>query len=149
MKMLKFSLLLAAGMGMLSGASAQNYSIDWYSIDGGGGTSSGGPYTIAGSIGQPDAGVMAGGNYSLTGGFWSIISAIQTPGAPYLSIFPTSTNTVVISWPAPATGFSLQQNSDLKTTAWSGVSQTPSQVGTNKVVILQPTAGQLYFRLAQ
>ena len=27
-------------------ASAQNYSIDWFTIDGGGGTSSGGSYTL-------------------------------------------------------------------------------------------------------
>jgi hypothetical protein len=34
---------------------AQSYSIDWSTIDGGGGTSTGGVYSLSGSIGQPDA----------------------------------------------------------------------------------------------
>ena len=31
------------------------YEINWYTIDGGGGTSTGGPYTLTGTIAQPDA----------------------------------------------------------------------------------------------
>ena len=41
-------------------ASAQTYSIDWHSIDGGGGTSTGAVYSVSGSVGQPDAGTMSG-----------------------------------------------------------------------------------------
>ena len=36
----------------------QNYSIDWFTIDGGGGTSTGGVYAVSGTIGQPDAGLV-------------------------------------------------------------------------------------------
>src|SRR5688572_18891135 len=71
---------------------AQNYTIDWHTIDGGGGTSTGGVYSVSGTIGQPDAGTMSGGSYSLAGGFWSFISTIQTPDAPLLSIRYTQTN---------------------------------------------------------
>jgi hypothetical protein len=61
----------------------QSYTIDWYKIAGGGGTSTGSVYSISGTIGQPDAsGAMTGGSYSLTGGFWALISLVQTPGAP-------------------------------------------------------------------
>ena len=56
-------------------ASAQ-FSIDRFVIAGGGGTSTGGDFTLNATIGQPDAGTMSGGNYSLAGGFWG---AIQTP----------------------------------------------------------------------
>ena len=52
------------------------YQIDWYTIDGGGGTSNGGPYTLTGTIGQPDADWCVGGLYELLGGFW--------PGAPII-----------------------------------------------------------------
>jgi hypothetical protein len=52
-------------------AQAQSYAITWWTVDGGGGTSAGSGYTLSGTIGQPDAGVMTGGGYSLTGGFWS------------------------------------------------------------------------------
>lgn len=47
-----------------------DYRIDWYTIDGGGGTSSGGPYQITGTIGQADAVYHAEAPYELLGGFW-------------------------------------------------------------------------------
>ena len=50
------------------------YEIPWYTIDGGGGTSSGGPYTLTGTIGQPDADWSRAGDYEVLGGFW--------PGGP-------------------------------------------------------------------
>src|SRR5947208_12407277 len=87
-----------------SRVSAQTYSIDWFTIDGGGGTSTGGVYSVSGTIGQPDAGAMSGGNYSLTGGFWSLF-AVQMPGAPLLSIALTTTNSALVSWPSSSTGF--------------------------------------------
>ena len=51
-------------------APQNGYSIDWYTIDGGGGSSTGGSYSLGGSIGQPDAGSLSGGSYTLNGGFW-------------------------------------------------------------------------------
>jgi len=51
-----------------------SYGISWYTIDGGGGTSSGGPYILTGTIGQPDADYSRGGKYELLAGFW--------PGGP-------------------------------------------------------------------
>ena len=53
-----------------AGASAPGYSLDWNTIDGGGGSSSGGGFQVSGSIGQPDAGSSAGGGFTLLGGFW-------------------------------------------------------------------------------
>lgn len=47
------------------------YDLTWFTSDGGGGSSSGGVYTLDGTIGQPDAGMLSGGAYTLTGGFWS------------------------------------------------------------------------------
>jgi hypothetical protein len=65
----------------------QPYSIDWYKVAGGAGTSTGGVHAVSGTIGQPDAGTaMTGGSYSLTGGFWSLMSVVQTPGLPNLTI---------------------------------------------------------------
>jgi hypothetical protein len=47
------------------------YDSSWYSIDGGGATfSTGGSYSLGGTIGQADAGSMNGGSYSIAGGFW-------------------------------------------------------------------------------
>jgi hypothetical protein len=95
----------------------QSYSINWYKIAGGGGTSAAGVYSVNGTIGQPDAGgAMAGGGYSLTSGFWSLISTVQTPGAPLLSIAAYGTN-VIISWPYPSTGYYLEVTTNLNTAA--------------------------------
>src|SRR5262245_17103638 len=108
-------ILIAAFSGLALSARAQNFAIDWFTIDGGGDTSSGGNFSVSGTIGQPDTGVtMTGGGFSLTGGFWSLF-AVQTPDAPLLSIRLTSANTAVISWLSPSTGFALQQNTDLNT----------------------------------
>lgn len=49
-----------------------DFAIDWYTIDGGGGTSTGADFSLTGTIGQFDAapgGAQAGG-YTLVGGFW-------------------------------------------------------------------------------
>lgn len=135
----------------LSTARAQNYTVDWYKISGGGGTSTGGTYSVSGTIGQHDAGgPMSGGNYSLTGGFWSIISLVQSAGVPKLMILPNGPNSVKVLWPDPATnGYTLQQNSNLANGAWttSGYSITSAN-GTNSITITPP-AGNLFFRLKQ
>jgi len=122
------------------------YSIDWFTLDGGGGTSTGGVYAVSGTIGQPDAGKLAGGKYTVDGGFWGIIAAVQTPGRPLLSIARTSTNTVVISWPSPSTGYQLQQNTNLSTANWMAAGAATDD-GTHKSIIVNPPAGNRFYRL--
>jgi hypothetical protein len=129
-------------------ASAQSYSLDWSTIDGGGGTSTGGVYSVSGTLGQPDAGTMTGGNYTLEGGFWGIISAVQTPGAPLLSIFHTTTNTVAVSWPSPSSGWDLQQNTNsVSSRNWSNVTATIQDDSTTKTLIVNPPTGNRFYRL--
>jgi hypothetical protein len=135
-------LLIAAAV------SAQQYSIDWYKIAGGGGISTGATYQVTGIIGQPDAsGAMTGGIYSLTGGFWSLISVVQTAGLPNLSI-SQSGNSIVISWPNTGS-YTLQQNANLALA--SGWVPTGYQIntanGTNSITITSPT-GSLFFHLS-
>ena len=135
-------LLIAAAV------SAQQYSIDWYKIAGGGGISTGATYQVTGIIGQPDAsGAMTGGIYSLTGGFWSLISVVQTAGLPNLSI-SQSGNSVIVSWPNTG-NYTLQQNADLALS--SGWVPTGYQIntanGTNSITITSPT-GRLFFHLS-
>ena len=59
---------------ILSLPSLAVYEITWSTIDGGGGRSIGGDFTLTGTIGQPDAAYSSGGNFELLGGFW--------PGGP-------------------------------------------------------------------
>jgi hypothetical protein len=73
--MLKQTLFILALLviGLLVGglAAAQGgYALDWWTVDGGGGSASGGIFALSGTMGQPDAGTVAGGEYMLEGGFW-------------------------------------------------------------------------------
>ena len=80
-------LLTGLMLGGVVAAHAQGYSIDWFKVSGGGGTSTGGVYSASGTIGQPDAGAnKSGGDFSVSGGFWSLISVVQTTGSPTMTV---------------------------------------------------------------
>jgi hypothetical protein len=141
----RLGVLLTLLAGMFS-ASAQSYSIDWYKVAGGGGTSTGGTYQVSGTIGQHDAsGAMTGGNYSVTGGFWALY-AVQTPGAPVLSIKLTN-NVAMVYWPSPSPGWTLQENTNsLSSGNWID-HPFPQDNGTIKYILVNPPAGNRYYRL--
>jgi len=149
--LMKTRWLLILALVSLAGSAtvgAQTYAIDWFTIDGGGGTSTGGVYSVSGTIGQPDAGRMSGGDYTIAGGFWGIISAVQTPGAPLLSIARTATNTVAVFWPSPSSGFVLQQNTNgIGSVNWSNIVSTPADDGTTKTILVNPPIGNRFYRL--
>ena len=141
MKIISLGLmLLAAGFQV---AHAQSYNIDWYKVSGGGGTSTGGIYTVSGTIGQPDAsGGLSGGNYAVTGGFWAIY-AVQSPGAPTLFITKSGTNQVIVYWDQTVTGYTLQTNANLAAPAWgSYLGAVVNNSATNS-----PPRGNVFFRL--
>jgi len=138
------ALLLSMIIAQLSTALAQSYSIDWYKVAGGGGTSTNGQYSLSGTIGQPDAsGAMSGGSYSVTGGFWSLF-AVQTPGAPLLTITRVG-NQAIVSWDSSVTGWTLQTNNNLSTGTWGNY---PGTVVNNSATNSPPT-GTVFFRLKQ
>ncbi|UCE59887.1 MAG: hypothetical protein JSU63_20885 [Phycisphaerales bacterium] len=64
-------LIAAAFTGSTSLAEESTFEINRFTIDGGGEMLSvGGGFELSGTIGQPDAGVLAGGDLTLAGGFW-------------------------------------------------------------------------------
>jgi hypothetical protein len=130
----------------LPAQSGGSYDLSWSKIAGGGGTSTNAQYALTGTIGQPDAGSMSGGNYTLQGGFWGVVAAVQTPGAPLLTITPSGPN-VIISWPSPSTGFGLQENMDLNTANWSTVPPTNSDNLTIKSIVVPAGPGNRFYRL--
>ena len=76
-----------------------------------GGTSAGGVFAVTGTIGQPDAGRLSGGAFTLRGGYGGVVGAVQTPGAPRLSI-ALDQRTVTVSWTARPRAFVLEQAPD-------------------------------------
>ena len=139
-------LLACALLVSASQAPAQFFSIDWFTV-GGGSTSVGATFSLSGTIGQTDAGTMSSESYSLVDGFWRIVSVMQTPGAPLLTIRPTVTNSVVILWPSPSTGFTLQENGNLSAASWATPSEAVTDNGTNKFIIVKPPTGSRFYRL--
>jgi hypothetical protein len=140
--------LVLSALSLLSAfgdASAQSYAIDWSTIAGGGVTfATGGPYSLGGTIGQPDAGAMTGGSFSLTGGFWSLV-AVQTPGAPLLSIVRQG-GTVHVSWPLTATNFVLDE-SPTAAGLWSQVAFPYATNGNGISVSTPALTGKKFYRL--
>ena len=69
----------------VSAVVADDFDLDWYTIDGGGDMfSTGGEFELSGTIGQPDATtvVMTGGDFELTGGFWAPFAPGPAPVTP-------------------------------------------------------------------
>lgn len=79
------SVILLLGINRFEQALAQTgngYDLTWFTVDGGGDKTSGGNYSLTGTVGQPDVNqyVLAGGNYVLSGGFWGHVSPGQGGG---------------------------------------------------------------------
>jgi hypothetical protein len=134
---------LASAFGLTVSAFAQTYSIDWHTIDGGGGTSTGGVYSVSGTIGQPDAGgPMTNGQYSVTGGFWALPTAIQVTGAPTLTIVPATPGNATISWTPNTPGFVLQETWVLAPANW-----TNSLSSATNPIVVPVTLPAKFYRL--
>jgi hypothetical protein len=120
------------------------FAIPWHTVDGGGGTSAGGVYSVSGTIGQPDASPPAhAGGYTLVGGFWALPQLVQTPGAPTLYITNAAPGFALISWtPATDTNWVLQERLSLTTGAW-----TNSSSGATNPVTVPATLPTKFYRL--
>ena len=131
-------------LGLLSlGAASAQFAIPWHTLDGGGGTSTGGVYAVSGTVGQPDAGgPMTNGQYAITGGFWALPQPVQTPGAPTLTVTPATPGFATVSWtPATGTNWVLQEALNV-TGAWTNA---PS--GWTNPVTLPASLPTKFYRL--
>ncbi len=69
---------------------------------------------------------------------------------PLLTIFHTTTNTVAVTWPSPSTGWTLQQNTNrVSSLNWCNVTAAIQDDGTTKTLIVNPPAGNRFYRLFQ
>ncbi|MEM7115129.1 MAG: hypothetical protein AAF614_22005 [Chloroflexota bacterium] len=92
--MLFLLLLLLAATTLVGAQTGGGFDLSWATIDGGGGNSSGGNFALRGTVGQPDAGLLAAGDFSLEGGFWHcrLASAVTFP------TIAASSGDVQLSW---------------------------------------------------
>lgn len=132
-------------LGLAASAVHGQYSLSWFKIAGGGGTSTGGVYSVSSTIGQPDAGgPMTNGQYSVSGGFWAQPTVIQTVGAPtlFVSLNP-QLSTINLSWIPATPGFVLQERTNLTSGSWSN---SPS--GANNPITVPATLPAKFYRLS-
>ena len=72
---MKTIFLFAATLLLAARLAAQTLTVDWSTVDGGGGASSDGTLVIEGTAGQPDAGTLSDGALTVQGGFWPAFTA--------------------------------------------------------------------------
>ncbi len=142
---MKTLFLIAAAACTANGAHSQSLPVNWSSIDGGGGTSTGGAFSVRGTIGQPDAGgPFSGGAYSVTGGYWALTAPVQTHGAPVLTITPLGPGQLTVSWTPNTPGYVLQETPGLSPPIWSN---SPS--GAANPVNVSATPRTKFYRLSK
>ena len=121
---------------------AQPFTLDWTNTDGSANTSSGGDFTVSATIGQPDAGLLAGGEYVLEGGFWPglVVPSEDVPTLliQFLEGGPT------ISWSPATPGFTLETTDDLGGGAW-----LPAPTPDENPTLLLPNDSAQFFRLVK
>ena len=145
-------LLLCLALPALTGLAVESdLSIDWYTVDGGGGETSAGEFTLSGTAGQPDAGTLTSpsADFSLFGGYWGqLMAGTVQGGRPRLRLYFTNANTLVLSWPAENGDYFLQKSPSL-TSGWNNVTNAPVIVGSECRVSLtfQRTDTPTFFRL--
>jgi hypothetical protein len=66
---------------------------------------------------------------------------------PALGIRPTTTNSVLVWWPYPSTGWQLQVRTNLKVGNWANATNVPVQVGNNLQIAIAPPATNRFYRL--
>lgn len=68
---------------VLVAGAAHAFDLTKWTLDGGGGRSSGGAFVVEGTVGQPDAQTSAGGAFVLRGGYWGAgetATGVEEPG---------------------------------------------------------------------
>ena len=124
-------------------AARAQYSIEWSTADAGGGASSGGNFSLEGTIAQAEAApTAAGGSFEMKSGYW-VIGIIAMPG-PLLSApeSPGGGNQLRLYWLLPQPpGTILEQSDDMVN--WTAIRQADVEVEH-----LVPSAQQRgFFRL--
>jgi hypothetical protein len=101
--------------------------------------------TMAYSI-TPDGNYIAGYGRTASGQTQGFVAETPQVPKPSLGILLAGAN-VIISWPTNATGYALQQNSNLTTTVWTAVTNTPNVADTNMTVTIPVLDGNRFYRL--
>ena len=85
---------------------------------------------------------MTNGQYSVTGGFWALPTAVQVTGAPTLAIVRAAPGQATISWTPNTPGFVLQETAVRSPANW-----TNSPSGATNPITVPATLPTTFYRL--
>lgn len=138
------AMLLVSFLGSTSGQ-AQGFTIPRYTVGAGGGISTGGVFSVTGTVGQPAVGApMVGSGFQVTGGIWALPVAVQTTNAPTLTILAARPGEAQISWQPADTAWRLQESPALSPPAW-----VDSPSGNINPIVVPSTSPAKYYRLTR
>ena len=142
---------LVATLLVATGLHGQEFAVTSFTIDSGGGTSTGNGYAVSGTIGQAEANSRSQGDgFQIDGGFWlGKVTVIQKDGLPALRIrgIPQA-NVVEIYW-KKAVALQLHQSDDLESDSWKPVVMSPVEKDGNHVVTVPMSKIASYYRLVR
>jgi len=147
---MKTSLLSLTLLALTANARAAS-SIDWFTLDAGGGVQSSANYVINFTAGQTDIGPTvpsSSANYRIIPGFWALEDMGPATGLPELSITLSGPN-VILSWPSPSTGFVLQHKDSFNplSPAWADNPGLVTDNGFIKSVTVPHNLASRFYRL--
>jgi hypothetical protein len=141
--------LVACGLAAVFHGRAQS-SIDWFTLDAGGGFQSSANYVVNFTAGQTDVGatVLSSASYRIIPGFWSLEDLGPATGLPQLTITLFGPR-VILSWPSPSAGFVLQETDslDVLPAVWGNTPGVVSDNGFTKSLTLSHNQAKRFYRL--
>ena len=125
-------------------------SIDWFTLDAGGGVQSSANYLLQFTLGQTDVGQdsSSSAHYRIIPGFWALEDLGPAIVLPELSI-ALNGDDVILSWPSPSTGFLLQDvgSFDLDPPPWSNTPGAVADNGFVRSISIPHHTAQRFYRL--
>jgi|SRR5688572_2698067 len=124
-------------------AQSAGLGLGWFTTHPSGGHSSGGPFGLALTLGQPAAAFSSGGAYAFASGFPPLLSE----PSPTLSIRRAGPN-IVLAWPRSANGFGLQYTGQLGA-GWLPETTAIIDSATEHTVTLPLSQSRAFYRLSK
>ena len=133
---MKTIFLFTAALFLTAQLGAQSLTVDWFTVDSGGGTSSDGTLSIAGTAGQPDAGAMSDGTLTVQGGFWPAFTATSasTGSTSYKVFYSTQSATPGLNYIGVVNSDGSGNVHVLDTACWPRVARDGSKMLYHPVV---------------
>ena len=149
---LTFSCTAALAAALPSPAEAQAFSITRSVIATGGGTSSGGVFSVTGTTGETGSGSLLcyGGKFDLASGFWAGRPAVVWPEPRPLGVTVVAGGyTTGVEWRPSRPGWRVEYSRDL--IQWATVLSPTAELplGALTVVASGPVAPRVYWRLVR